>query len=173
MKLFSPLLSLLVIASCHSVDEKTIQQQIKINFISRLEKADSAVILDSFSIVKIDTISAKLGRIIEDSVYRQEYHRVGVQFDRASKDQKKDSMNFYQDELNYMAKQIEPLEKSIPLSDSTKGYGFLISCVYQIRINDKTRKDRVFYFFDKDMNIVRPDMLDMWIQGGVRRLKKK
>jgi hypothetical protein len=147
---------------CNSSPDLT--SQLKTNFASHLSKVDSAVILDSFRLIRVDTIVEKLGKIIDDTIYKREYSRVQEQFDSASKHQNKDSIAFLQYELNYMSGQIDSLTHTIKTADTIHKFGFLISCFYQIRKNDKNKADTIYYFFDKQSNILNPDMIDSFIR---------
>ena len=132
----------------------TLSEQMKLNFANHLKKIDSSAVLDSFRILQIDTIVEKLGRKIEDTIYKLELHRVEAQLANAVRENKKDSISIYQYEINYMMPQIDSVTNSISKGDSKKIYGFIMRCVYQIRKNNLSVKDSNIYFFDNGMNIL-------------------
>jgi hypothetical protein len=134
----------------------TLSEQMKLNFSGHLKKLDSSLVLDSFRIIQIDTMVEKLGRMIDDTIYKLELHRVQSQLANAVKQQKKDSIAIYQEEINYMIPQIDSVTNSISKGDTKKIYGFMMRCAYQIRKNNLFVKDSIVYFFDNGMKIRNP-----------------
>ena len=172
MKSIILLLSIAIFIACKAKKENNFEQQLKLSFLTRLEKADSSVILDSFLLVKADTLFIKTGMAFDDSMYVFEYRRVQAQYNNASRENRQDSLDYYKGELDYMTKQITQLEQHIRQADSTHGLGILFICRYQIRLGDKTQKDWIFYPIAKDGSIIRPDLIDDRITLSVKNLKK-
>jgi hypothetical protein len=151
----------------------TLSEQMKLNFATHLKNIDSSLVLDSFRILQIDTMVEKLGRIIDDTIYKLELHRVQSQLANAVSEQKKDSIPIYQDEINYMIPQIDSVTNSISKGDTKKIYGFVMRCVYQIRKNNHSVKDSIVYFFDNGMNIRNPSFAntDTFISKSLKKIR--
>ena len=79
---------------CCSSKPKSLSDQLKTNFLSRLNKVDSTIVLDSFNVIKVDTMDQKMERIIDDTIYKRELVRVQAQLTNAIKEKKEDSIGF-------------------------------------------------------------------------------
>jgi hypothetical protein len=148
----------------------TLSEQLKLNFSTHLKMVDSSLILDSFKIIRIDTMDQRLGRITDTMDYKRELHRVQGELANAIVEQKKDSIIFYKDEINYILPQLDSLTNSISRADTTKKFGIIVSCLFQIRKNNEYQKKAVNYFLDNKMNIRNSDMIDTVIQGAYLKL---
>lgn len=137
--------------------------QLKNNLLYHLKKIDTTIVLDTFRVLRTDKLVEKLGRIIDDTIYNRELYRVQVQLANAIRYQKHDSIEFYQGEVNYMLPQIDSLTKSIAQADTTKKFGLLVSCWFQISKNNTKNSGLVFYFLDQEMTIRNSDMIDSTI----------
>jgi hypothetical protein len=137
--------------------------QLENNLLSHLKKIDSTVTLDSFRVLRSDMMVEKLGRIFDDTIYKRELYRVQDQLANAIKYQKHDSIEFYQGEVNYMLPQIDSLTKSIAQADTTKKFGLLVSCWFQISKNNMINSGALYYFLDQQMTIRNSDMIDSTI----------
>ncbi len=166
-----PLLLLCIMYSSCANKPDSIQEQLKANFSKHVNKIDPTIIIDSFQVLKIDTMVEKLGRIIDDSIYKRELYHVQNQLANAQKEGLTDSAEFYDSEIKYMLIQIDSVTNSIRSGDTKKSFGFLVICHYQIRKNNNHHKDLIFYFFDTKMNIVNADMIDSDIYRSYRRIK--
>jgi hypothetical protein len=161
--------AMLIFLSCtHSA---SLPEQLKTNFSEHVKKIDSALALDSFRVMRIDTLVEKIGRIIDDSIYKRELYRVQLQLANAIKRQRKDSIAIYQDEVNYMLPQIDSVTNSISKGDTTKKFGVLAVCLYQLRKNNTSAKGFAFYFLNTKMSIMNADMIDSTIYSTYRKLK--
>ncbi len=147
-----------------------VPDQLKSNLLSHLKKIDTAFVLDSFRVLRSDKLVERLGRIIDDTIYKRELYRVQNQLANAIKYQKHDSIEFYQGEVNYMLPQIDSLTKSIAQADTTKKFGLLVSCWFQISKNNMKNSGLVFYFLDQEMTIRNSDMIDSTISLLSRNL---
>lgn len=112
----------------------------------------------------------RLGRITDTMDYKRELHRVQGELANAIVEQKKDSIIFYKDEINYILPQLDSLTNSISRADTTKKFGIIVSCLFQIRKNNEYQKKAVNYFLDNKMNIRNSDMIDTVIQGAYLKL---
>jgi hypothetical protein len=163
--------AILFFLSCTSSRSKTIPEQLQSNFLVHAAKIDSSLVLDSFKVARIDTLVERLGRIIDDTIYKREFYRVQSQLANAVREQKKDSIEIYRDEINYMSPQIDSITKSIPKGDTTKLFGILASCAFRLKKNDKILKGMVYYFLDRNMNIQNADRIDSTIAFALKELK--
>lgn len=149
----------------------TLKEQMKLNFSSHLKNMDSSLVLDSFRIIKIDTIVDKVIRMIDDTIYKIELHRVESQLANALKMQRKDSASIYQEEINYMVPQIDSVNNAVSKGDTIKKLGFIIRCFYQISKNKSSVKDSIIYFFDNGMNIRNSSFIDTLISRSLRKMQ--
>jgi hypothetical protein len=145
---------------CCTTKPKSLSDQLKTNFLSHLNKRDTSLVLDSFSIIRIDTMNQKLFSIIDDTIYRRVLARVQSQMASAVKKNDIDSMAFYQDELDYMLPTSDSLTKVISISDTTKKYGLLVVCRVKVSKGDKNIHDNIYYFLSRNMTIVNSEMID-------------
>jgi hypothetical protein len=166
-----PLLLLCIIYTSCGNDRDSIPEQLKSNFSKHVNKIDPSIIVDSFQVLKIDTMVEKLGRIIDDSIYKRELYHVQNQLANAQKERLTDSVEFYNNEIKYMLIQIDSVTNSIRAGDTKKAFGFLVICQYQISKNNSHHRDSIFYFFDTKMNIVNADMIDSVIYRSYRRIR--
>ncbi len=150
----------------------SIPDQLKANFSKHVIKIDPSIVIDSFQVLRMDTMVEKLGRIIDDTIYKRELYHVENQLVNAKKEQLSDSIEFYNDEIKYMLIQIDSITKSIRSGDTKKAFGLIATCRYQIRKNNNRSKDLVFYFFDNRMNLVNADMIDSAIYRSYGRINK-
>ena len=162
---------MLIFLACKSSQPKTVAEQLQSNFSAHAIKIDSTLILDSFRLSRIDTLFERLGRVIDDTIYKRELNRVQIQLANAINAGKKDSINIYQDEINYMLPQIDSVTKSISKGDTTKMFGVLASCAFSLKKHDKINKGIVYYFLDKNMNIQNADRIDSTIALALINLK--
>jgi hypothetical protein len=149
----------------------SLSDQLKLSFTSHLMQMDSALVLDSFRILDMRPMNQKIGQIIEDSIYSHALYRVKAQLANAAQEQKKDSVAFYQGEVNYMEPNVDSLTSSISKSDSTGKFGNLIRCYAQISKNSKTEKMLVVYMLDDKMNVIDGDIVDHMIKDVYQRMK--
>ena len=167
-KLFVAILSLLVILSCKN--QKTLAEQLKDRLASHLNLIDSSASLDSVHILWNAPINEKLVRIIDDSTYIREFMRVQSQLSSAKQKNDKDSIDFYQYEINFMEKEIDSGTKSIGRADTTRTFGRLIGVAYYVTKNQKTKKDSTIIAIDSVSNMVSTEYLDSAIKKTVRDL---
>src|SRR5450755_1404405 len=133
-------LSCLLIVSCKT-KIAPFSDQLKANFLSHLTKADSLLVLDSFRVLRVDTVNQRLFKIIDDTLYKKSLAGVQDQMANAKKNHNTDSMAFYQSELDYMIPTRDSLTKAISRSDTTKKYGILATCKVQVSKRNKIATD--------------------------------
>ncbi len=125
------ILSAVMFYACKS-KPASLSDQLKMNFLTHLNKMDSAIVLDSFSVIRIDTLNQRLINSIDDTLYRIILARVKSQMEAATKKNNTDSMAFYQSELDYMIPTSDSMRNLIPASDTTIKYGIVATCDVQV-----------------------------------------
>ena len=165
----------LVIVSCTLIlsckpKHRTLSDQVKANFITHVIKIDSTLVLDSFQVIRIDTVNRRMERMIDDTLYMMEFHRVETQLANALKGKRTDSIEFYQGEVNYMQTQFDSLKREIAKADTTKKLGLLVASKIQLTKNGRSGEMIVYYFLDWNMKVWNPEMIDTVISGLSKRL---
>ena len=161
----------LAIVGCKSSPPPDLSSQLKSDLSSRLLKIDSFALIDSFKILGVDTIVPRLGIIIDDTIYIRQLHSVQEQLAHAMTRSRKDSIEYFQGEVNYMTGQIDSITASIKTADTTNKFGILARCYYQISKNDKNKKDSIYYFIQNKGHIINSEMLDSFVARSYRNLK--
>ncbi len=147
-----------------------VSDQLKTIFQTRLKKSDSTVVLDSFRVIRIDSIDRRHQLIIDDSIYMREFTRVQGQFINSMIEKRTDSIGFYQDEVNYMGTQLDSMNKEILKSDTITKIGLLALCKVQLSKNNRSEEMILRYLMDMNMNIWNTSMIDSSIARMVRKL---
>jgi hypothetical protein len=155
--------------SCKS-KPASLPEQLKENFLSHLRKIDSTVMLDSFIVLRIDSIDQRHERAIDDSAYLREFRRIRAQLSNAVIAKKTDSIGFYQDEVNYMEMQADSLTKEISNADTTKKFGLVARCKFQLSKHTKIQERNIRYFLDMNSKILNSEMIDSAIALTTRKL---
>ena len=155
--------------SCES-KSSSLSDQLKTIFLSRLKRNDSTVVLDSFRVIRIDSIDRKHQLIIDDTIYMREFARVQGQLINSIIEKKKDSIGFYQDEVNYMGTQLDSMNKEISKADTTIKLGLLANCKIQLSKHKRSTERVIRYLLDMNMNIWNSSMIDSSIASMVRKL---
>ena len=162
-------ISFVLFFSCKT-KPNSLAEQLKTDFSSHLKKIDSTVVLDSFIVIRIDTITRRMERTIDDSIYMREFIRVKTQLNNAINEAKKDSIGFYQEEVNYMLTQVDSLNKEISKADTTNKLGLVATCRIQIGKTNRKQEAILYYFLDRSMTIRNSEMIDSTISGISRSL---
>ena len=171
MKILIFLIFILIgIVGCKSSSPPDLSSQLKGDLSSRLLKVDSSALIDSFKIIGVDTIVPRLGKIIDDTIYIRQLHSVQEQLAHAMTRPRKDSIEYFQGEVNYMTGQIDTLTESIKTADTTRKFGILARCYYQISKNGKNNKGLIYYFIQNTGHIMNSEMLDSLITTSYRGL---
>jgi hypothetical protein len=148
-----------------------LSDQLKGYLQSHLAKIDSTVVVDSFRILGLDSIDQRMERIIDDSLYMREFYQVQGQFIEANiKQGRKDSIDFYQGELEYMITQADSLKKVISKADTTKKLGLLAICKADLSKQNRSQQLILYYFLDWGGGVWNPEMIDTALKGVSRRL---
>ncbi len=155
--------------SCES-KPPSLQDQLREVFISRLKKSDSTVILDSFRIVRVDSLDQKHQRMIDDSIYMREFIRVRNQLTNSIAEKRTDSIEYYRDEVKYMESELDSMKKEISKADTTKKISLLALCKIQLSKNNRRQEMSLRYLIDLNMNIWNTSMIDSSIARTVRKM---
>jgi hypothetical protein len=158
-----------LLLSCKS-KHKNLSDQVKANFTSHVKKIDSTLVLDSFSVIRVDTINRRMERIIDDTLYTMEFNRILTQLANAKKGKRTDSIEFYQSEVNYMQTQFDSLKREIAAADTTKKLGMVAVCRIRLKRNNATQEMIVYYFLDWNMKVWNPQMIDTAISSLSKKL---
>jgi len=127
------------------------------------------MVLDSFNVVWVDTLTEKFGRIIDDTIYSREHDKIRSLFENATN---KDSLDFYKYELDYMAKEIDSITRSIPAADTKKKYGLAVKVFFSLLKNGRSAGSYAYYFLDKQGNVLDSDLIDsVFIKEAYARIK--
>jgi hypothetical protein len=137
-----------------------LSDQLKANLQTHFHKVDSTLILDSFSILRLDTADQRLFSVVDDTLYKLVLARVRSQMANATKHNNKDSMAIYQYELDYMVPTSDSLTKEIYKSDTTKKYGVLATCQIQVSKANEKKITRIYYFLDRSMTVRNTEYID-------------
>jgi hypothetical protein len=159
----------ILLFSCES-KSPSLSDQLKTIFLSHLKKNDSTIILDSFRVIKIDSIDQRHQRIIDDTIYMREFARVQGQLINSIIEKKTDSIGFYQDEVNYMGTQLDSVNKEISKADTISKLGLLVISKIQLSKHNRRQEMMLRYLMDMNMNIWNTPMIDSSIATMVRKL---
>jgi hypothetical protein len=161
------ILSAVLFCSCKS-KPASLSDQLKTNFLTHLNKMDSSIVLDSFNVLRIDTLNQRLINSIEDTMYRIILARVKSQMESATKKNNADSMAFYQSELDYMIPTSDSMRNLIPTSDTTKKYGIVAVCEVRVSKRNIQKTDKMYYFLSRNMTILNSEFID----SSISRISK-
>jgi hypothetical protein len=150
---------------------KSFRDQLMENFSVHVKQIDSLLLLDSFEITRMDSVSEKVGRTVEDSVYSRELAGLQSQLKDARRGNNKDSIDFLEYEINYMKKEIDSLAALIQKADTTNKFGVIVASSYVLKKDGRSEKDTAYFFMGKKGNILNSDMIDEFIKRSYKRLE--
>jgi hypothetical protein len=146
----------------------SLSDQLKTSLELHLKTIDSLAIIDSVHIIHNIPLTEKVGRIVDDSAYSMEIRDAKAKLSVAKGNNDIGEVERYQDELNYMNKVVDSVEKSISSSDTTLKYGYVVVVSYSITKNKKTKIDSTVFFIDSAYNIMHPSIIDMSLQKALK-----
>ena len=162
-------LTAFILLTCISCRQKqTLTEQLSLSFSHHLEQIDAAAKLDSVHILWNIPFNQRLARIIDDSIYVREYSRIKSQLAIAKQQNEKDSIAFYQYEINYMEQEIDSISRSIGQGDTAHAFGYLIGCAYYIKKKDMIRADSTILFVDSTHTIRFTEYMDSSLRRTVK-----
>ena len=161
---------LLPLILVHCKSKPSFTEQVRQDFSNRVLKIDSSIRVDSFQLIRIDSLTAKIGQIIYDSIYAREEARLEAELIAAKRNRAADT-GYMQEEINYMKKELDSIENLIAKADTVKKYGILAQYSYTISKNEKSKTSRVYYFIGNNGNILNPDMISDSVKVIAGQLK--
>ena len=157
-----------LIASCQQPE--TLTQQLDEKFDIHLKKIDPSVTLDSLHILWKINLTQRLGKVIDDTIYIRELSNIEMQLIKAIQKQYKDSIKFYQSEIDYMKSNTDSIANQIDNSDSSRKYGYMMRCAYYITKNSKTIIDSTLIIIDSASKLQFTEIMDSSISQTIRKL---
>jgi hypothetical protein len=167
-KVTAAIFVLLFIISCK--DHKKLSEQLNDTFANHIKQIDSLVVLDSIHILYNAPLTEMLARIIDDSGYSIQIRNVQAQLLSAKEKNKKDSIEIYQYELDYLGKVFDSVAKSISHGDTTRIFGRMIGVAYFITKNRKTKIDSTVVFIDSVSHMINTPMMDLSLKRNINTL---
>jgi hypothetical protein len=149
---------LLTLTLLHCKSKPSFTDQVRQDFSNRVLKIDSSIRVDSFQLIRMDSLTEMIGQIIYDSMYAREEARLETEFMAAKRNPAADTA-YLQEEINYMKKELDSIENLIQKADTVKKYGNIASYTYTISKNEKSKTGRVYYFISNNGNVLNPDMI--------------
>ncbi len=149
---------LLVLVLLHCRNKPSFTEQVRQDFSNRVLKIDSSIRVDSFQLIRMDSLTEKIGQIIYDSLYAREEARLETQLVAAKRNPAADT-GYVEEEINYMKKELDSIENLITKADTVKKYGVVAYYAYTISKNEKSKTSGVYYFISNDGNVLNPDMI--------------
>jgi len=145
-------------------------EQVRQDFTNRVQKIDSSIRVDSFQLIRMDSLTEMIGQIVYDSIYAREEARLEAEFIAAKQNPAADT-SYRQEEINYMKKELDSIEHLIAKADTVKKYGVLAQYSYAVSKNEKSKTGRVYYFISNNGNVLNPDMITDSVKVIVGKLE--
>jgi hypothetical protein len=154
-----------VVVSCH---QPTLNEQLTAAFQNHLGRLDPEATLDSVHIIWNVSANERLARIIDDSIYVREYHRIRRQLANAEAINDRDSIAFYHYEIGVLEHGIDSVSESINRGDTTRSHGTLLNCSYFLTKAKRRIMDSTMLFIDS-ANVLRyTNFMDSSIARAMR-----
>lgn len=160
---------LLPLIFVHCKSKPSFTEQVRQDFTNRVLKIDSSIRIDSFLLIRMDSLTEKIGQIVYDSMYMREAARLDTEFIAARRNQAADT-GYRREEINYMKKEMDSIENLIAKADTVKKYGVLAQYSYTVSKNEKSRTGKVYYFISNNGNVLNPDMIIDYVKVTVGQL---
>jgi len=145
-------------------------EQVRKDFTNRVLKIDSSIRVDSFQLVGMDSLTEMIGQIVYDSLYAREEARLETEFAVAKRNLTADT-GYRQEEINYMKKEMDSIEKLIAKADTVKKYGIVAKYFYTISKNDKSKTGGIYYFINNNGKVLNSDMISDTLKLTAAQLK--
>jgi hypothetical protein len=150
-------------------NKQSFTEQVRQDFTNRVMKIDSSVRIDSFQLIRMDSLTEQIGQIVYDSIYAREDARLESELSTAKMNGADTS--YVQEEINYMKKELDSIGNLIINADTVKKYGVVAQYVYTISKNEKLKTGGVYYFVSNNGNVLNPDMIGDSVKVIVGQLK--
>jgi len=141
----------------HCRDKPSFTKQVRQDFSNRVLKIDSSIRVDSFQLVRIDSLTEQIGQIVYDSLYSREETRLESELSTAKMNRADTS--YVEEEINYMKKELDSIKNLTVKADTIKKYGILASYSYTISKDGKSKSSGVYYFINNNGHVLNPDMI--------------
>ena len=161
---------LLPLVLLHCRTKPSFTEQVRQDFSNRVMKIDSSVRVDSFQLIRMDSLTEMIGQIIYDSLYAREEARLETELVAVKRNPTADT-GYVKEEINYMKKELDSIENLITKADTIKKYGILALYTYTISKNEKSKTSGVYYFIGNNGNILNPDMISDSVKVIASQLK--
>ena len=102
---------LLPLIFVHCKSKPSFTEQVRQDFTNRVLKIDSSIRVDSFQLIRMDSLTEKIGQIVYDSMYAREEARLESELSAAKMRTRADT-GYAQEEINYMKKELDSIRKS-------------------------------------------------------------
>ena len=149
---------LLTLLLLHCRSRPSFTEQVRQDFSNRVFKIDSSIRVDSFLLVRMDSLTEMIGQIVYDSIYAREEARLEAEFIAVKRNPAADT-SYLLEEINYMKKELDSIQNLIVKADTIKKYGVLGQYSYTISKNEKSKTGGVYYFISNNGNVLNPDMI--------------
>ncbi len=160
---------LLPLIFVHCKSKPSFTEQVRQDFTNRVLKIDSSVRVDSFQLIRMDSLTEKIGQIIYDSMYAREEARLESELSTAKMNRA--DTGYAQEEINYMKKELDSIGNLIIKADTVKKYGVLAQYLYTISKNEKSKTNGVYYFISNNGNVLNPDMISDSLKTIIGQLR--
>ena len=151
--------ALLSLALVHCKSKPSFTEQIRKDFSNRVLKIDSSIQVDSFQLIRMDSLTEMIGQIVYDSIFSREEVRLETELMAAKQNQAADT-TYKLEEINYMKKEMDSIENLITKADTIKKYGIVAQYSYMVSKNEKSRSGKVYYFISNNGNVLNPEMIN-------------
>ena len=148
---------LLTLVLLHCRNKPSFTEHVRQDFTNRVLKIDSSIRVDSFQLIRMDSLTEMIGQIIYDSIYAREESRLELELSIAKMNRA--DTGYVQEEINYMKKELDSISHLITKADTVKKYGVVLQYSYTISKNDKSKTGGVYYFISNNGNVLNPDMI--------------
>src|ERR1700730_13548055 len=92
---------LLTLVLLHCRTKTSFTEQVRQDFSNRVLKIDSSIRVDSFQLIRMDSLTEKIGQIIYDSLYAREEARLETELVAVKRNPTADT-GYVKEEINYM-----------------------------------------------------------------------
>jgi hypothetical protein len=150
---------LLPLIFVHCKSKPSFTEQVRQDFTNRVLKIDSSIRIDSFLLIRMDSLTEMIGQIVYDSIFAREEVRLETEL-MATKQNPAADISYKQEEINYMKKEMDSIENLIKKADTVKKYGVIAQYSYTISKSEKYRAGKVYYFISNNGNVLNPDMIN-------------
>ena len=170
MKRETPVIFFIVTLFAWCTNKPSFTEQVRKDFTNRVLKIDSSIRVDSFQLVRMDSLTEMIGQIVYDSIYAQRGSKTGSGIHSAKQNRRLIRVTV-QEEINYMKKELDSIENLITKADTVKKYGVLAQYSYTISKNEKSKTGSVYYFISNNGNVLNQDMITDSVKMIAGRLR--